>query len=290
MKRVITLIIFFICLVNGLIAGNFQGDTNLIVMTYNIRFNNPDDSINAWPNRKQIVTDLIRKQQPAIIGLQEALIGQIQDINAVMNEYAWVGVGRDDGKQGGEFTPIFYDKARLNLLNSSTFWLSATPAIAGTKSWDAACNRIVTWAKFIDKNTGKEFFVFNTHFDHIGSLARRNSSFILVNAIDSIAGKQPVILTGDFNVIPNSAPIMILTARNKPWLLVRDTRSLTDNRIGKQVTYMGFEVGKSEGELIDYIFVKNIRQVSWHKILNENNGKYYPSDHLPIVVKLSFAS
>lgn len=271
-------------------AQNITGDTSLVIMTYNIRFKNPADSMNAWPLRKDKLIRQIMEQQPAIFGLQEALTGQILDILQQMPSFAWVGVGRDDGKEAGEYTPIFYHTGRLTLKQSSTFWLSPTPKVPGSKGWDAACNRIVTWAEFTDKNTGKAFFVFNTHFDHMGVLARRNSTFLLMQAMDSLAGKLPVILTGDFNVPPNSDPIRILTARSKPWLLVQDTRSLTNNRFGPQISYVGFEVGKLPGELIDFIFVKHIRQVSWHKILDANDGKYYPSDHLPVVVKLSFAS
>jgi endonuclease/exonuclease/phosphatase family metal-dependent hydrolase len=237
--------------------------------------------------RKEKVINLIREQQPLVFGLQEALIGQIKDIQGEMPGFGWVGAGRDDGKEGGEFTPVFFDQSRFQLKNTSTFWLSPTPGTPGTKGWDAACNRIVTWALFEDRNTLKEFYFFNTHFDHVGHLARRNSSFLLADAIDSLAGNLPVILTGDFNVVPNSEPVMILTFRNKPWKILQDTRSLTSDRTGQIVTYTGFEVGAIEGKLIDFIFVKKIKQVYWHRIPDNSDGKYYPSDHLPVVVKMS---
>lgn len=267
---------------------SFGQDTSLTVMTYNIRFNNPDDGINAWPLRKQKVTDLISRQQPVVFGLQEALIGQIQDIQAALPDYSWVGVGRDDGKEAGEFSPVFYDKGRLKLLKTGTFWLSEQPTVPGLKGWDAACPRIVTWAKFDDKLTGRQFFYFNTHFDHIGFNARRNSCFLVMHAIDSLAGKTPAILGGDFNSAPRETVVQILTLRSKPSLHLKDSRSLTSNRTGPIYTFTGFDSEAAPGEMIDFIFVKNISKAAWHKVIDEHEGRYYPSDHLPVVVNLSY--
>lgn len=257
-------------------------------MSYNIRFNNPDDGINAWPLRQQKTIGLIAKQQAVVFGLQEALIGQIRDIQAAMPDYKWVGVGREDGKEEGEFSPVFYNSTRLKEIRSGTFWLSERPTVPGLKGWDAACTRVVTWAQFSDNRTGREFYYFNTHFDHMGAIARRNSSFLIMQAIDSIAGSMPVILSGDFNSAPSSMSVQILTQRSKPKLLLTDTRSLTPNRSGPLYTFTGFDSEAAPGEMIDFIFVKNINKAAWHKVIDEHEGRYYPSDHLPVVVNLSY--
>ena len=269
-------------------AGSTEGDTSLVVMTYNIRLNTPDDSINSWPFRKEKVIGLIAKQEPAVFGLQEALPDQVRDMEKAFPGHARIGVGRDDGKESGEFSPVFYDKARFSLIRSGTFWLSEKPSTPGSLGWDAACRRIVTWVKLEDKTTGKEFCFFNTHFDHMGTLARRNSAFTLMYAVDSIAGKLPVVITGDFNATPDSEPIFIMTGRAKPWLLFTDTRSLCPGRTGPSYTYTGFEVGGLPGKLIDFIFVKHIKTVISHKVIDDHDGRYYPSDHLPVVVRLVF--
>jgi len=170
------------------------------VMTYNIRFNNPDDGPNAWPNRRQAVIELIRKYNPDLFGLQEALIDQIHEIHDGLGHYSWFGVGRDDGAVRGEFSPVFYRDGRYELLDGSTFWLSETPAVPGSMGWDAACPRVVTWVKLQDKSSGEILFFFNTHFDHMGDTARMESARSLMEKIKDIAGDYPVVVTGEFVV------------------------------------------------------------------------------------------
>jgi len=261
-------------------------DSSITVMSYNIRLNTPDDGVNAWPNRKNKVLELIKAQQPAIFGLQEVLVDQLRDVENAFPSFTRVGVGRDDGREAGEFSPVFFDSRRFQPETSGTFWLSQTPSIPGSRGWDAACNRVVTWVKLTDTQTGKILFFFNTHFDHMGHKARRNSAFLLTKAVDSIASGYPVIITGDFNSTPDSEPIFIMTARVKPWQLFTDSRSLCKGRTGPGYTYTGFEVGGIPGQLIDFVFLKSIRRVLSHTVIEQNDGKYYPSDHLPVVVKL----
>jgi len=139
-------------------------------MSFNIRYNNPGDGENAWPYRKEMVAETIRFHKVDIAGLQEALHGQVKDLEALLPEYGWFGVGRDDGRQEGEYTPVFYLKSRFRILNQSTFWLSENPDKPG-KGWDAACPRIATWGKIEDTLTKTAFFFFNTHLDHVGKIA-----------------------------------------------------------------------------------------------------------------------
>jgi len=265
-----------------------QPDSYIVVMTYNIRFNNPDDSVNAWPNRSSKVIGMIREQKPAIFGLQEVLVAEVTEIEKAFPAYKRVGVGRDDGKEMGEFSPVFYDTTLFHALVTGTFWLSQTPSAAGSRGWDAACNRVVSWVRLVEISSGKELVYFNTHFDHMGEVARRNSAYLLASAVDSLAGKRPAIITGDFNSTPGSEPLTILMEKNKPELLFTDACSVAESKQGPDYTYTGFKVGGIPGEQIDYVFIKNCGRVHSCSVISKNDGNCYPSDHLPVVVKLSF--
>ncbi len=181
------------------------------IMSFNIRYNNPNDEINAWPNRADMVNGLLKFHEPDIFGLQEALYGQILDIETELPEYEWFGVGRDDGKQAGEFAPIFFNKTKFILIENGHFWL-AENCEKPDKGWDAACTRICTWGKFKNKVSGKRFYVFNTHFDHRGEEARKNSAILIRDKIEEMTYKNnlPVILTGDFNLTPETLPISLI--------------------------------------------------------------------------------
>ncbi len=198
----------------------------LNVMTFNVRYSTLADSANAWIYRHDKVSSQILFHEAEIIGVQEALHSQVMDMQKELSGYKFTGVGRTDGKQEGEYSAIFYNAKILQLLESKTFWLSETPTVAGSKSWDAAITRIVTWAKFKDNKTNKTFFVFNTHFDHIGKVARRESAKLLLKRIDEIAGKNSVIITGDFNATPGDEPVQVLVNANDP-LKVTDTKSIS---------------------------------------------------------------
>ena len=282
------LLFFFLTFCRQALFSQVQPDAaEITVLTYNIRFNNPADGLNAWPERKEKVILLVRQQQPGIFGLQEALKDQVNDVEKAFPAYGRVGVGRDDGKEAGEFSPVFYNKQLYAVKTSGSFWLSQTPSVAGSRGWDAACNRIVSWAKLQELSGGKEFCYFNTHFDHMGEVARRSSALLLLHCIDSLAGKLPVILTGDFNAVPSSEPIKLLTDPLNP-LHMTDSRSLASYISGPEYTYTGFEVGAIPGEMIDYVFVKNILKVNYLKVKDFHAGKFYPSDHLPVIARLSF--
>lgn len=266
---------------------NFSSGDPVTVVTWNMRYNNPDDGQNAWPNRKAAFLRILKDEKPDIFGLQEALYDQVQDVEKAFPRFKRVGVGREDGNTKGEFAVIFYDTVKFRSLSSGNFWLSQTPFVPGSMGWDAACTRIVTWTQLQRKNGGAELFVFNTHFDHIGQVARRNSAWLLLHAVDSLAGNRPAIITGDFNAQPGSEPVSILTGKNNPIHFINssDIAGVADS---PSFTYAGFKPGEIQGEIIDYIFIRNIRKVSEYSVNTCHDGDYYPSDHLPVKAKVLF--
>ncbi|HEY5772771.1 MAG TPA: endonuclease/exonuclease/phosphatase family protein [Chitinophagaceae bacterium] len=260
----------------------------LNVMTFNIRYNTKNDSLNAWPNRKDNAASQIRFHNVHILGVQEALHEQVMDLDQSLSQYKHVGVGRDDGKTKGEYSAIFYDTTRLKLVGSSTFWLSLTPEIPGSKSWDAAITRIVTWAQFTDVRTKKAFFVFNTHFDHIGKEARRESARLLKQKVKDIAGNNLVVITGDFNSKPSDDPIKIITeSTDKDKFIDTKAVSLTPH-YGPQGTFNAFTPKEIDNEPIDFIFLKGKWKVLQHATLSQTWGGRFSSDHFPVFAKLSF--
>ncbi|HEY5967284.1 MAG TPA: endonuclease/exonuclease/phosphatase family protein [Chitinophagaceae bacterium] len=260
----------------------------LNVMTFNIRLNIKSDSLNAWPYRKDNAASQIKFHKTHVLGVQEALHDQMMDLSQSLSQYKYAGVGRDDGKTKGEYSAIFYDSTRLRLLGSSTFWLSLTPEIAGSKSWDAAITRIVTWAKFKDATSKKIFFVFNTHFDHIGKEARRESAKLIRQRVKEIAGSSPVIIMGDYNSKPSDDPIKILTdSTDKDRFIDTKAISLTPH-YGPQGTFNAFTSKETDNEPIDFIFLKGKWKVLQHATLSQTWGGRFSSDHFPVFTKLSF--
>jgi endonuclease/exonuclease/phosphatase family metal-dependent hydrolase len=274
MRTFIPLILFF-CF----ISSNAQP---LKVMTYNIRYDNPGDGINAWPNRIDKVTALIRKYNPDIIGVQEALHHQLQDLVRVLPDYSYIGVGRDDGKGKGEFSAILFRNSRFGLLSDSTFWLSETPEVPGSKSWDAAITRLVTKAKFFDKELKTDFIVFNTHFDHMGKEARLNSGALVAGAVASSRAKIeiPILVTGDFNCERSEEAYRNVSIKD-----LVDTKPANDST----GTFCGFEVGKMECKVIDYIFHTKEWLLKNYAVISDNDGTNYPSDHLPVMAEFELS-
>ena len=182
----------------------------ITVISYNIRYDNPDDGENQWSLRKEKVASYLRETQPDIVGMQEVLQHQLEYLNDVLDKFSYVGVGRDDGKTKGEYSPILYNSMNLKVEESNTFWLSETPEEISV-GWDAALERICTYARFKDLTSGKQFWVFNTHFDHIGELARAASARLILRKIEKLNKMNiPVVITGDFNLTPDTEPIKIL--------------------------------------------------------------------------------
>jgi len=277
-------------------------------MSFNIRVDTIADIANPWKNRKDIVAKMIRFHRADIVGLQEALVNQLRDLSKSLSEYGWIGAGRDDGAEKGEFNPIFYLKDRFELIRYGTFWLSQNSNMPGTKGWDAMYRRIVTWGGFKDILTGKEFLFFNTHFDNFGRMAKLQSAYLLLGKIMDIAHDKPVIVTGDFNCTRDSETYKVLTGKIQsrqnleplrdtlyesekghygPNITFHDYKAIYFYKIINRLKSIGKPLSKVELDLgIDFIFVKNTVKVVNHGILSDTcNGKY-PSDHMPVVADL----
>jgi endonuclease/exonuclease/phosphatase family metal-dependent hydrolase len=274
MKKLIFLILIVIP------AALFPQQMNVI--TFNIRYNTPNDGVNAWPNRIEMVTGLLKFHEADLFGMQEALYEQILDVQKNMPGFEWFGVGRDDGEKGGEFSPIFFNKSKFILIENGTFWLSETPE-KPSKGWDAALNRVVTWGKFKSKVTGKIFYYYNTHFDHRGDEARKKSADLITSKIREMAGSAgyPVILTGDFNLTPEAQGI----ANIKKYL--RDSRDITITPpYGPTGTFNSFDWNAPMKDRIDFVFVNDMVEVLKYGVLTDSKDMRWPSDHLPVLARV----
>lgn len=252
------------------------------VMTYNIRYDNQWDTINSWEKRKAGVFKVIEESGADIFGVQEALHNQIKDLQQALSDFEYVGVGRDDGKTKGEYSAIFFNKDKFELLNEGTFWLSETPEKPSV-GWDASMERICTWANLKHRKTAKVFWVFNTHYDHIGTKARENSSVLIMDKIEELSNENdPVILMGDLNAEALEKSITILSSE------FNDIRkSSSDIRVYKMGTFNGFQK-KFVAKTIDYIFTKNVFPKSYYQIFDTMFNGSYPSDHFPVVLLIAF--
>ncbi|MBR6066253.1 MAG: endonuclease/exonuclease/phosphatase family protein [Bacteroidales bacterium] len=255
-------------------CGSREKDVEIKYISYNIRYANASDGDNAWDIRKPATKEMIEREQPDVFGLQEALIGQLQYIDSNFPQYSRVGVGRDDGKEDGEFMAVYYRNDKFKLLENGNFWLSETPDQC-SMGWDAACKRIVTWAKLKDLDSKKVFYVFNTHLDHVGEVAREQSILLIVKKIDEIVKKDkaPVFLSGDFN--SNVSSPIFDPLKN----IMKDSRVILPESEWIP-TYNSF--GNGGDSMIDYIFYKNA-EVQDFKTLNGDYGKPYISDHYPVM-------
>lgn len=252
------------------------------IATFNIRWDNPKDEGNLWKDRVTQVLQLIRFHEIGIVGTQETLAHQLLAINEGLG-FASIGVGRDDGAEKGEFSPIHYDPKRYSVEKSGTFWLSPSPDVP-SKGWDAALPRICTWGKF-RSSEGQYFFVFNVHYDHIGQQAREESSKLVLAKIEEInTEKLPVIWMGDFNVSPEN-PAYRVILKDKSW---KDTRLISKlPSYGPRGTFTGFDWERLPTDIIDHIFVLGKIEVVRHGILSDHYGKKYPSDHFPVLVEFT---
>ena len=266
-----------------------EDDGTIRVMSFNVRYNNPGDGINAWPHRSAKVAEMIGKRYQAdIVGLQEVLRGQVEDLVRHLPEFDWVGVGRDDGWKEGEFSPIFYRRDRLELLEVNTFWLSESPEIPGSKSWDAAITRIATWGRFKDKRSGQSFYFFNTHFDHRGEQARQESAQLLRERVTKVSYGSPAIVTGDLNFPESSVGYRHLVEDRS------GLRKLVDARYVSETAHQGPTASTSNWvrlrppeSRIDYILINPEVRVRNHRIIDDQFDGRYPSDHLPVLAEVT---
>ncbi len=265
----------------GIMTCSQQKPLELQVSSYNLRMDTQYDSLNSWEYRKDKVNDLILFHDFDFIGTQEGFHHQLLDICRIEN-YAYVGGGRDDGKDEGEHSAIVYKSDRFEVIDNGDFWLSETPDVPG-KGWDATCcNRICSWAKFRDVETKKEFYFFNVHFDHQGVIARKESGKLMVEKMREIAGDFPIISTGDFNSRPDTEQIQLLSN------FLNDSYEVSETPpYGPAGTFTRRFENPITKHRIDYIFVSDHFDVSKYAHLTDNDGVYYPSDHIPVSAKIT---
>lgn len=256
---------------------------SLELISWNIRYDNPDDGPDRWEVRRGEVTQLLDFYHPAAIGLQEVLAHQLQYLDSCLTDYAFVGVGRDDGKSKGEFTPILFDTTRVRLIKHGAFWLSPTPGKVST-GWDAALPRICTWALLQRRSSGQRFWVFNTHFDHRGEVAREKSALLLLQQIEEKNTEQlPVVLMGDLNALPDSRPLKLLGTR------LQDAHQQCERPFyGPQGTFSGFNTDAVPKGRIDYILLQKATINACRHIDDRRRNNHWPSDHLPVWSRLAF--
>lgn len=273
-------ILFFIASLN-FFCSNAQ---NLKIMTYNIRLDVAVDGENDWSHRKDFFTSQIQFYEPDIFGVQEAKPNQVIDIATALSQYSYVGIGRD-GIGQGESSNIFYKEDRFKVLESNTFWLSETPDKI-SKGWDAAFNRVCTYSLFKDLKTKKTFWVFNTHLDHVGELARTNGILLILSKIAKLNTKKyAVIFMGDFNSRPTDDRIIALKKK------MDDTKEISEEKpFGPSGTFNGFKHNEPVTELIDYIFISKDGKfgVQKYAVLSDSKDLKYPSDHLPVYVEIDY--
>ncbi len=257
------------------------------VMSFNIRYGTANDGPNNWNNRKKLVYDVIRKAAPDVIGLQEALRFQIDDIRKTLPEYAAIGVSRDGGLQG-EYSAILYRSDRFDVESSETRWLSNTPKVPSA-DWGNAFRRIVTWGHFTDKKSKRGFYLYNTHLDHQSQNAREKSVRLIIDIIQNRTLHDPFILTGDFNAGENNPVIKYLKGLEPVGSVspipLQDTFRMIHPDQKNAGTLNGFQ-GKTDSDKIDYIFVAPNTETLDATIIRTNRRGRYPSDHFPITANI----
>ena len=252
------------------------------IMSYNIRLDVASDGENRWDLRKDKVAGLMNYYAADFIGGQEVQHHQLTYLLQKLNNYSYIGVGRDDGKEAGEYSCIFYKKDKFDVVQQSTFWLSPTPDTI-SKGWDAAIVRVCTYGLFKNKKTKQLFWVFNTHFDHIGKTARLESAKLITQKIAQLNTKNyPVILSGDFNSKPDEAPAQYMVSK------LKNSRNISKQVYGNADTWNGFKFSEKPNGTIDYIFTNNHKKLSVTKFatITDSYDLKYPSDHFPVMATL----
>lgn len=257
----------------------------LNVMTFNMRYDNPEDGENNWHFRRERAAEVIVSHDIDVFGTQELLVNQLNDLKELLPGYAAVGVGREDGAEAGEFSAVFFKRDRFTPLESGTFWLSETPEVAGSRGWDGACERVATWVVLRDKS-GREFLFINTHLDHVGQVARDEGVSLLMKRIGSLRGERPVILTGDFNSEPGSSVVAHVQKDG----VLRDVKAVAPLKLGTAWSFSDFgQLPEAERPLLDYIFVSGGFDADRYEVLPDTLGGGYVSDHAPVMAVVKFA-
>ena len=259
--------------------------TSLSVMTFNMRYDNPEDGQNNWRFRRERIAGVIKAQEVDVLGTQELLSNQFNDLSGLLTGYQGVGVGRLDGAESGEYCAVFFRKDRFTLLDSGTFWLSETPEVVGSLGWDGACERIATWVVLRDRD-GRELFFIDTHLDHVGQVARDEGVSLLMKRIETLSGGRPVILTGDFNSEPGSSVVAHVQKDG----VLRDAKAIAAQRSGTDWSFSDFgQIPEAERPLLDYIFVSGDIEAVRYEVLPDTFDGGYVSDHAPVMAVVKIA-
>jgi endonuclease/exonuclease/phosphatase family metal-dependent hydrolase len=273
-----------LCFLSAAPSGQSPAREPLTVMTFNIRYGTAQDGENEWPLRRAMLFDVIREQDADVIGLQEALAFQIDEIVAAAPAYATIGVGRDDARAKGEFAAVLFRKSRFRIAEAGTFWFSDTPEVPGSKSWGNNITRICTWTRLIDRD-GLGFYVFNVHLDHQSQPSRERSTQLLRERIDARAtAADPVLITGDFNVGEDNPALASLRG---PFV---DTFRVVRPDESPAGTFTGFKFGNVDGPKIDYVLAQPRTEVMHAEIVRFTRNQRYPSDHFPVLARVRFAN
>lgn len=246
------------------------------MMTFNIRYGTAPDGEDQWSNRKPLLFRVVGEHQPDVVGLQEALRFQIEEIVAAVPGYAFLGVGRDDGKAAGEHAAILYRTDRLKVDQHGDFWFSDTPEVPGSKHWGNQITRMCTWARFESPQSGTPFYVFNLHLDHQSQPSREKSIQLLLKKIQEREHQDPIIVTGDFNAGETNPAVTLMKGSFK------DSFRLLHPDATDVVTFNSFKTPPPGGDKIDYIFIAPPVQVREAAIVRDQTGGHYPSDHFPV--------
>lgn len=279
---------FFLCACSILLLGSCknqpaQNGQPLEVMTFNIRLDAPSDSANNWKYRKDNACKMIAYYQPDLLGMQEVCHNQMEDLKQGLPQYTALGVGRDDGKEAGEYCPVFFKTDRFTLVEYGNFSLSEHPDTIGIKGWDASYNRVTTWAVLQEKSNGKKFVYFNTHLDNDGKIARKEGVQLILNKIKEIAPDVPAIITGDFNCEPDEEPLQILEKGG-----MQNTSETASITYGPSWSFHDFgRIPLDERVLIDYVFVTDGAKVNRYRVIQDAPENGFLSDHCPVLVNLT---
>jgi endonuclease/exonuclease/phosphatase family metal-dependent hydrolase len=270
-------------------AATVSDPNRLKVATFNIRHGKAKDGEDAWDKRRELFMRTVKSMDADLIGMQEVLAFQLDEIKTACPEYTFISAGRDDGQREGESSPVGFRTDRFEAIANGTFWLSETPEKVASKGWDAALPRVATWARLRDKKSGRTFLFFATHFDHMGKAARANSATLLRTKVEALRDGQPVIVVGDFNA-PEGSPTYknLLGPEGDANRLVDSFREAHPKRGPEEGTFNGFK-GKSTGDRIDWIVhTSDVKALSGEIVRDNENGRY-PSDHFPVKAVLRLA-